>query len=106
MVFKESHNPQVWKFLPARRIKGVYQILQIQEKSGLHTHQFFGTKCLAANIGLAAIAALVVDGIKCFFIILLKGWKEAADNSQLRQARSVVRLPIRIKSILSEHLRI
>jgi hypothetical protein len=34
MVFKESHNPQVWKFLPARRIKGVYQILQIQEKSG------------------------------------------------------------------------
>ena len=69
----KGHNPQVWIFLPARRIKSVFQILQILEKGGLHTHHSFGIRRLAANIGLAAIAVLVVDGNKCFLTTLLFG---------------------------------
>ena len=69
----KANRLQVWKYLPARRIKSVFQILQIRKKSGHHTYQSFKTKGLAAYIGLAAIAVLVVDGSKCFFIILVPG---------------------------------
>ena len=60
-VFKENVTAQVRKFLPVRKIINVFQILLVQEKSGYHTLQSSGTKCQAANIGLAAIAVLVVD---------------------------------------------
>ena len=70
----KGRNLRVWKFLPARRTKNVFQILQISEKSRLHTHQSSGIKCLAANIGLAAIAVFVVDGNKCFFYYFVEGF--------------------------------
>ena len=80
--------PQVWKFLPARKNKNDFQILQIQEGSGLHTHQSFGIKCLAADIGLPSIAVLVADGNKCFFNYFTARLKGAADHPQLRKARN------------------
>ena len=64
--------------------------MQILEKYQLHIHQFFETKCLAANIGLAAISVLLVDGNECFFNYFTHRLKEAADHPQLRRARIVV----------------
>ena len=84
----KGHNPQVWKYVPARRIKNVSQILQIQEISGLHTHQSPMTQFLATIIGLAAIAVLVVDGTNRFFNYFAEGLKGAPDHPQLLQARS------------------
>ena len=47
------------------------------------------TQFLAADIGLAAIAVLVVNKNKSFFNYFGDGLKGAADHPQLRQARSV-----------------
>jgi hypothetical protein len=74
-------NPQIRKSLPVRKIKSVYHILQILEKSGYHTLQSSGTKCLANNISLTAIAVLVVDGNKCFFIYFAVGFERSCRSS-------------------------
>ena len=86
----KGHRLQARKYLPGRRIKSVFQILQIQKKSGRHTHQSLKTKGLAAYIGLAAIAVLAAEGSKYFFNYFDAGSKVAADHPQLRPARSVI----------------
>ena len=69
-------NPQIRKSLPVRKIKSVYQNLQILEKSGLHKYQSSGTNAWPLTLTWMQLRFWWLMETSAFLSTLLPGWKE------------------------------